>query len=80
MGTVLNAASFDMVYVQFCEFLVILYNALFLNAGRFLDNNYCGLNEFSNSNVCATCFLCFFISPDDDLGLGLQHLVSGGVS
>ena len=50
LGAVINAVGFDAVYVQFCEQSTIpsyLYLVFITSA----DNNYCGLQAFSNPNV-----------------------------
>jgi chitinase len=49
MQEVLNAASFDAVYVQFCESASPLVARWLLT--RTLDNNFCGLQNFNNPAV-----------------------------
>jgi hypothetical protein len=49
MQEVLNAASFDAVYVQFCA-SSCLFGTTVLTA-RIKDNNYCGLQNFGNPEV-----------------------------
>ena len=49
MQEVLNAASFDAVYVQFCERNPVILTQL--SDLSYQDNNYCGLQNFGDPEV-----------------------------